>query len=183
MQSTALIEELVINESVKFGTFTLRSGQSSSVYVDLRTAITKPHILHSMGTLLWQKIAELPCDLICGVPYTAWPLATCVSLLSKKPMLLCRKEIKSHGTKKLIEGTFLAGQTCVIVEDVMTTGGSVLETISSLEKEGLKVNDVVCLLDREQGARENLAKHNYKLHSVLSLHEVLNYQKDRSSLS
>lgn len=177
MQSSALIQELVTSDSVRFGNFTLRSGQSSSVYIDLRAAITLPHILQSMGQLLWQKIYSLPCDLICGVPYTAWPLATCVSLVSQKPMLLCRKEVKSHGTKKLIEGTFKTGQTCVVIEDVMTTGGSVLECIQSLEQEGLIVRDVVTLLDREQGARENLAQHNYKLHSVLTLGEVLKFQK------
>ena len=173
MNRETLIQELFRLEAVKFGSFTLKSGKTSSYYIDLRIAITFPDLLHAMGSTLAEKISGFESDFICGVPYTAWPLATCTSLITRKPMILRRKEVKAYGTETSIHGVFKKGQTCVLIEDVVTTGASILETVVDLRNAGLAVSNVIAFLDRQEGATENLANHGLKLEYVLTLQEVL----------
>ena len=112
-------------------------------------------------------------DLLCGVPYTALPFATVMSAEHDKPMVMRRKEVKGYGTRKAIEGYFENGQNCLIVEDLITSGSSVFETIEPLEHEGLKITDIVVLVDREQGGKKHIEGKGYNLHSVLTISQVL----------
>jgi uridine monophosphate synthetase len=158
--------------AIQFGEFTLKSGQTSTIYINLRVIISHPHLLREIADAMWEKVSESKFELVCGVPYTALPIATCMSLDHNIPMVMRRKEKKDYGTKQLIEGQFKPGQHCLIIEDVITTGGSIIETAADLQEAGLEVRDLVVLIDREQGGRQNLEK-NYHVHSILTITSIL----------
>jgi uridine monophosphate synthetase len=158
--------------AIQLGEFKLKSGQTSSVYMNLRKIISYPDLLQKVARAMWDITRECSFDLICGVPYTALPIATCLSLEHHIPMIMRRKEKKDYGTKQMIEGEYQPGQRCLIIEDVITTGGSIIETAAELESAGIIVNDLVALIDREQGGLENLSK-KYRTHPVFTLSEIL----------
>ena len=182
MQNEELALSLYKIGSIQFGEFKLKSGQTSTIYLNLRKIISYPDILRKVAKAMWEVTQECKYDLICGVPYTALPIATCISLEHDIPMIMRRKEKKDYGTKQMIEGIFTTGQTCLIVEDVITTGSSIFETTDELEGAGLKVTDVVVLIDREQGGRENLTK-KYNVHSIMTMTEVLSALLKSNSLN
>jgi uridine monophosphate synthetase len=172
-----LITSLYQIGAIQFGEFTLKSGRLSPIYINLRKIISYPALLRTVANAMWEKVHACKFELVCGVPYTALPIATCLSLEHNIPMVMRRKEKKEYGTKQLIEGEFQAGQSCLIIEDIVTTGSSIIETTTDLEGAGLHIYDVVALIDREQGGRENLAK-KYNLHTILSLSEILSFLVD-----
>ncbi|XP_072472815.1 uridine 5'-monophosphate synthase isoform X1 [Notamacropus eugenii] len=170
-----LVAQLYEAQAFKFGDFVLKSGLSSPVYVDLRGIISRPPLLKQVADILFETAqnAGVSFDTVCGVPYTALPLATIICSTNQIPMLIRRKETKDYGTKRLIEGTINPGETCLIIEDVVTSGSSVWETVEVLQREGLKVTDAIVLLDREQGGKAKLQERGIRLHSVCTLSKVL----------
>jgi uridine monophosphate synthetase len=142
-------------------------------------------VLTSVAECMWDVLASngATFDNMCGVPYTALPIATCMSLNHDCPMLMRRKEVKEYGTKKAIEGAFEKGQTCLLVEDLVTSGMSVMETVRPLQHVGLKTTDVVVLIDREQGGEATLKKNGLKLHAVLPLSRVLRVLEKEGKMS
>jgi uridine monophosphate synthetase len=168
---------------IKFGRFTLKSGIESPFYVDLRPLASDPKILKNLANYLLEMLPLDNFDLICGVPYAALPMATAMSLESYIPLIIKRKEAKSYGTKKLIEGIYQKGQNCLLVEDVITSGKSLIETIAEVEQEDLKVADIVVVLDREQGGKQLLESRGYKVHTLFNISEVCTILRENGELS
>jgi len=158
---------------VKFGSFTLASGKQSPIYVDLRRVVSYPSLFKMVAFAYSEIVKSLDFDRVAGVPYAALPTAAVVSWKLGRPMIYPRKEVKQHGTGQNIEGDFAAGQTAVMLEDVITSGGSIVKAADTLREAGLVVRDVVVLVDREQGGHEKMAEIGLRLHAVLTIGEIL----------
>lgn len=168
---------------IKFGRFTLKSGIESPFYVDLRPLASDPKILKKLANYLLDMLPLDNFDLICGVPYAALPMATAMSLESYLPLIIKRKEAKQYGTKKILEGIFTKGQNCLLVEDVITSGTSLLETIPEIENEGITVSDIVVVLDRQQGGKEILESKGFRVHPLFTISEVCKMLKEEGHLT
>lgn len=170
---TALILSLHEAGCVQFGKFTLSSGERSPVYVDMRRAVSYPALLRKVVDAYARIVSTLPFDCLAGVPYGALPIAAAVALKMGKPLVYTRKETKAHGMGRVVEGVFERGNRVVVLEDVVTSGRSVLNAAEALQAVGLVVRDAVVLVDREQGGWENLSSRGYRLHALLTLREIL----------
>lgn len=172
-QHESLITGLADLGAVKFGNFTLASGMQSPIYIDLRLLVSQPKLLALAAEAYAALLADLPCDRIAGVPYAALPIGTAVALAADKPLIYPRKEAKAHGLGKDIEGAWQPGERVVIIEDLITKGGSTLQTVERLRAVGLQVEHVIVLIDREQGGVANLAAAGVTAHAVFTVSEVL----------
>lgn len=180
-----LILDLFENNMIKFGEFTLKSGKQSYIYADIRSAISYPEIFKAICNEYYKLMHGLSYDYICGVPYSALTFASGIAYEYGIPMLLKRKEAKNYGTKKLVEGIYTNGKTCLVIEDVVTTGSSLVETIQALEEHGLKITDLCTLIDRNQGGRELLTSKGYRLHSIMDLKQIIEvlYESQKINLN
>ena len=170
-----LADELLEAGCIKFGEFTLKSGLISPIYIDLRRIISYPGLLQKICEAYLPLLKNLKFTRLAGLPYAAIPIATAVSLQGNYPMIYPRKEVKAYGTKAEIEGEFHEGETALVIDDLATTGGSKFEAIDKLTAAGLKVTDVVVLVDRESGAKESLEQAGFHLHAVLTITQLLDH--------
>jgi len=167
-----LILQLYDIGCILFGNFVQASGATFSYYIDLRKIISNPQIFHQVLSAYADILKDLTFDRIAGIPYGSLPTATGLSLRLNHPMIFPRKEVKAHGTRRVIEGNFHPGETVVVVDDILISGKSVMEGAAKLQSAGLKVNDIVVFIDHEQGVKDRLRENGYQAHSVLTITEI-----------
>jgi uridine monophosphate synthetase len=167
-----LILQLFDIGCLMFGEYVQASGETFSYYIDLRRIISNPQVFAQVIQAYGEILKNLTFDRIAGIPYGSLPTATGLSLLLHHPMIFPRKEVKAHGTRRLIEGNFQAGETVVVVDDILISGNSAIEGAGKLESAGLQVKDIVVLIDHGQGVKERLRHLGYQAYSVLTLSEI-----------
>jgi len=149
------------------GEFILRSGRKSNYYLDKYRFETQPDVLRELGKMFAEKVSE-KVDRIAGAELGAVPLAAATAMACGKPFVIVRNQKKDYGTGKLVEGILNAGETVIIVEDVLTTGGQVLEAAKSLKDAGAKIDRIVAVIDRMEGARQNIESAGYVFESLFT---------------
>lgn len=177
---------------VQFGNFTVsESAVSSPVFVNPKVLIGNPTALRVASKLMQQEINLAqslrrprvhPFNIVAGVPVGGLLLATAYALETNTPLIYARTHPEGTGTRG-IEGRFTRGDTALIIDDLITRGSSVLETAALLEENGLKVKDVIVLIDREHGAAERLRRYGYNMMSILKLDVMLNHYMSKGLIS
>ncbi|WP_138501948.1 bifunctional orotidine-5'-phosphate decarboxylase/orotate phosphoribosyltransferase [Nostoc sp. PA-18-2419] len=176
-----LILQLYDIDCIMFGNFVQASGSVFPYYIDLRKIISNPQVFNQVLSAYEEILKNLYFDRLAGIPYGSLPTATGLALRLNCPMIFPRKEVKAHGTRKVIEGNFHPGETVVVIDDILISGKSVMEGAGKLESAGLNVNDIVVFIDHGQGVKDRLQQNGYRGHAVLTLSEITNtlYQAGR----
>ena len=183
MTKEQFVLELEKIGAIKFGSFTLKSGLTSPFYFDLRDMISFPYILEGIADLLVERIKDMEFDVLTGIPYTALPIASLVASKLQKPLVYMRKEEKAYGTGNNVIGKFEKGAKCLVIDDLITTGASKIETAENYKKEGIVIKDFVVVIDRSLNGTEELAKDGYKLHSLITLDDIVQLLKDKNLIT
>jgi len=172
-KKSELITLLKDNHVVKYGKFTLSSGKKSDYYVDMKRAITDPTILSKIAEIISEKIMDQKIDKIAGPALGAIPIVTAVSIVSSIPMLMIRKAKKDYGTSELIEGDLNKDDAVIVLEDVTTTGNSLLKAIQAVSSNGGSVMKAFVVVDRDEGAIENLKDEGVELEPLVTVHDFM----------
>jgi orotate phosphoribosyltransferase len=168
---------LIKNSAIKFGDYTLTSGKKSPYYIDLRQTISSPitmdWIANSLTRIVLNEIGKDKIDKILGVPTAGIPFATVVSQKLGIPLIYYRHARKEHGVRKKIEGILERNDRILVVDDLITTGESVIEASEVVRDQGGIVNELVVLLDREQGGRERLRTSRIEPHVLFNISDAM----------
>ena len=161
------LRQLFLDRAVLFGDFTLASGKKSKYYINSKRVLFHAEAITLLGELLYDATRDLEFQAIGGLEVGAIPMAAAALTAFHRAGrtlegFFVRKQAKGHGSKDLLEGQVRTGDKVVVIDDVLTTGGSVVQAIAEVEKVGAKVERVVCVVDRLQGAREALAKYDFR---------------------
>ena len=157
------------------GDFVLRSGRRSRYYLDKYRFETRPDLLRPLGEAIAAAVSEHEpgAARLAGPELGAVALAAAASLAGGLPFLIVRKEAKGYGTSNRLEGVFAAGERVCLVEDVVTSGGAAIEAVEALREAGLEVQNAVCVVDREEGGVDELARHAVRLRPLFTASELL----------
>jgi len=162
--------------AIKFGSFRLTSGRLSPYYIDLRLIPSFPEAFHEISEVLVRFIkkdlGEGTFDRIAGIPTAGIPFASTIAYLMGKPFLYIRQAKKLHGRERRVEGILSPGDRVLLIDDLITTGSSLLKAAKAIVAEGGIVKDAVVLLDREEGGKENLYKEGISLHAAFKISEI-----------
>ncbi len=175
------LAEIILERSFKYSDnppFTLASGRKSNYYFNCKPTTLDPEGMNLIGEIIFDMIRDADVTAAGGLTLGADPIADALAVISwqkGKPIksFIVRKDVKDHGTKSSIEGNVTSGEKVVIIDDVITTGGSTITAIGEARKAGLVIDRVVTLIDREEGGRENILEHVDFVQSVLTRTEVM----------
>jgi uridine monophosphate synthetase len=167
-----LANALLASGCVRFGRFTLKSGEVSPIYLDLRQLASHPAALRTVAQSFRTRLDKLAFDRLAAIPYAALPIGTAIALETGWPLIYPRRETKDHGTRAAVEGDFEPNQVAVVIDDLITTGGSKFEAIAQLRDAGLQVRDVVVLIDRRRDPIDEL-EGGIQVHAVATLRQLL----------
>ena len=181
------LAEIILEKSFQYRDnppFTLASGKTSNYYFNCKTTTMDPEGMYLIGNIILDMIGDADISAAGGLTLGADPIANALSLISyqkKRPIksFVVRKDVKDHGTKKAVEGNVMSGERVIIIEDVMTTGGSAITAIEAAREAGLVVDRVIALVDREEGGRENIKKYVDRVDAVLTRSEIMSLYKKR----
>jgi orotate phosphoribosyltransferase len=167
MSARDRLKELFRARALQFGDFTLASGKKSSYYVNSKKVLFHGEAITLLGELLYEATSDLDFQAIGGLEVGAIPMAAAALIAFHRhgrqlEGFFVRKKVKEHGGKEQLEGQVSAGDKVVVIDDVLTTGGSVVQAIEAVEAKGATVVRVVCICDRLQGAREALARYDFR---------------------
>ena len=169
---------------IKFGDFTLASGKKSSYYVDLRLVPSYPLEFRKMVKYLEKEIVKdiglENFDSIVSVPTGGLVIASALAIETVKPLIYVRSKPKDYGTSKSVEGKVSDGMKVVMIDDVATTGGSVIDAVKSLKKENISINDAYVIVNRLEGADEVLLEVGVKIHSILNILQITEMLYDQN---
>jgi orotate phosphoribosyltransferase len=170
---------LLVERALLEGDFVLRSGRRSTWYLDKYRFETEPDILRALGERLAEEVAACEPDAVrlAGPALGAVALAASAAMASGRPFIIVRGETKEYGTAKRIEGPFDSGELVCLLEDVVTSGGALAEAVSAVREEGLVVRHAVCVVDREEGGSDALARVGVRLRSLFRASELLELRK------
>jgi len=167
------------NDIIKFGDFTLSSGKQSAYYIDLRLIPSFPHEFRKMIKFLQNQISEKvgldQFDALVSVPTGGLVIASALSLETVKPLIYVRSKPKDYGTTKMVEGKIQSGMKVLMIDDVATTGGSVINAIKSLRGEKITVEDSFVIINRMEGADKALLNQGVTMHSLANIMNISNY--------
>ncbi len=173
--------------AIKFGDFTLTSGKKSSYYVDLRIVPSFPHQFRKMVKRLQSNISEKigleNFDYLVSVPTSGLVIASALAIETVKPLIYVRNKPKDYGTSKSIEGSFEQGKKALMIDDVATTGGSVVNAIKLLKEAGIVISDAFVIINRMECASEALEAEGVKIHNLTDVLEITNSLYDQNLIS
>ena len=168
------IADLLIKyKAIEFGEFTLASGEKSTYYIDVKSAATNPELLFSIVRTIAQTYEF---EVAAGVAIGGVPLAVATALVSRKPYAIIRASEKRHGKRDVIIGS-VRDKNILLIEDVTTSGGSALYGIKALRESGARIDRVVTVVDREQGATDMLAQHGVQLIPLVRVSELMQHKE------
>jgi orotate phosphoribosyltransferase len=177
--TTAELRDAIREHAYLEGDFVLRSGRRSRYYLDKYRFETLPEVLEALGARLADLVAEHEPETnrLAGPELGAVALAAATSLASNLPFLIVRKDAKGYGTENRLEGAFERGERVCLVEDVVTSGGAAVSAVDALREVGLECRTAVCVVDREEGGVDALARHGVRLRPLFRVGELLKIEK------
>lgn len=177
-----LVLELYRSKCIIFGDFILTSGLKSPFYVDLRIIPSLPNLFKKVIDAYNSTIKKINYDVMVGIAVASIPISSVLAYLNNKPLIYVRREAKHHGTMRIVEGTVEKGLNAIVIDDVATTGSSIINAINATNKFNLHIKYAVVFVDREHGAADKLERHGVKLISILKISDIFKILYDEGMI-